>query len=153
MLLNTPFGNVRLLVDEKPMLYKIEQFSLVSTLFPDIQARFKISFDYDQKKPAKSIKCFIENTSADTWIESGERLEAIAFYNDSTKLTLGVNCSFGDAKRYDFDFDGQYIKDGIECLLSETTVSQLFVFAISWIDPLTENNDVQTWYASDPSIQ
>lgn len=153
MMLNTPFGKIRLLVDEKPMPYKIEQLNLVSNLFPDIQARFKISFDYDQKKSAKSIKCVIENISASTSIESGESLEAIAFYNDSTKLTLGFNCSFGDAKDYGFDFDGQYIKDGIECLLSENTASQSFVFAISWVAPLTENNDVQTWYASDPSIQ
>ena len=153
IMLNTPLGKILLLVDRKAAPYKVEQLDPVAVLFPDVQARFKICFDYDQNHPAKSIQCLIENASVRGWVETGECLEAISFYYGTLKLTLGVRGSFGDAADYGFDFDGQHLERGIECLLSERTASQPFVFAVSWIDPVTEENDVQTWYASDPAIQ
>lgn len=152
-MLNTPLGKILLLVDGEVVPYKVEQLGLVPVLFPDIQARFKICFDYDQNHPARSIKCLVENTSVRGWGETGECLEAISFYHATLKLTLGIRGSFGDAVDYGFDFDGQHLEHGIECLLSKRTASQPFVFAVSWIDPVTEDNDVQTWYASDPAIQ
>ena len=152
-MLNTPLGKILLLVDGKAVLYKVEQLNPVAALFPDIQARFKIRFDYDQNHPAKSIQCLVEDASVRGGSETGECLEAISFYQANLKLTLGVRGSFGDAADYGFDFDGQHLERGIECLLNERTASQPFVFAVSWIDPVTDENDVQTWYASDPAIQ
>lgn len=69
--------------------------------------------------------------------QAGENLEAISFYYDDVKLSIGVTADFMQQER-------QIVTNGIEL----TTTSPI-TFIVSWIQPVTENNDVQTFFSVD----
>ena len=84
--------------------------------------------------------------------ESGELLEAVSFYKNGGKITLGCYASFGDSADYGLDYDGSICSDGIEIEVTSETKTREFKFGVCWINNCTEETDVQTWYGADPSI-
>ena len=90
-------------------------------------------------------------------IESGERLELKSFYRDNTKLSIGME---GDAGYYPdgtrsldvYDYDNDYMEDGVSYLILEETKTTKYVFGVAWIEKVTAENDVQTWFGADPTL-
>ena len=79
-------------------------------------------------------------------------------------MSIGLECEAGGmngecaAKKYDYDAD--YLENGMSFLIHSTTKTEHYTFAIAWIDnvwwddPIDENNDrdVETWYGADPAL-
>ena len=86
----------------------------------------------------------------DEW--NDERLEAIAFYEQGGKLTIGCEGWFGEPEEYGYDYDGSYLSNGLEIEITSHTKSKDFLFGVSWLDHCTDENEVQTWFAADPTI-
>lgn len=59
------------------------------------------------------------------------------FYYDDVKLSIGVTADF-------MQQEGQIVTNGIEL----TTTSPI-TFVVSWIQPVTEDNDLQTFFSVD----
>lgn len=45
-----------------------------------------------------------------------------------------------------------YMEDGVLYQIMRDTKTTKFVFGIAWIDNVTAENDVQTWYGADPTL-
>lgn len=44
------------------------------------------------------------------------------------------------------------MEDGVLYQIMRDTKTTKFVFGIAWIDNVTAENDVQTWYGADPTL-
>lgn len=153
-MLSTPFGTIRIYFDSKiTQDVKIRKSKKgQEQLYPDIECAYLLSFEYTADRKKHSFICSIDDTSAAGGIESGEHLEAISFYMGSGKLTIGCESDFGMPEEGRFDFDGAYLKNGFKIEIAPETKSRIFTFAVSWLLNVTNENDVQTWFASDPCI-
>ena len=157
-LLVTPFGRVVLLYDGRPILYYPHEV-VTDDHCPDVNGRYKITFDYICDQGTHKLSCIVDIYGIDgvqVERESGECLEALAFYIDDKKMTIGV---YGEEPGYvdgvinrehDFGYDVAYVDTGLVYEIKSSTESGAFVFGISWIYPCTEENDHQTWFAADP---
>ena len=152
-MLQTPFGCVELLFDNKPIEYQVEKAPKDERLYPDVNGAYLLVYSYIADHNNHLLKCIIHNTKAKATAESGERLEAVAIYLDEGKITIGIEGDFAFPDKEDpYDFDGAFIPNGIEIYINQKTKSQCFAFGVAWILPCTDENDVQTWFAADPTV-
>lgn len=106
--------------------------------------------EQDWKK--HDLKIELQDSGTVGEAETGERLEALSFYKDEGKITLGVKASFGDYQDYGYDYDGALCSDGIEIYVFPYTRPKMYEFGVCWILKCTAETDVQTWYGADLSI-
>lgn len=147
----TPFGFVKLLLDGKEVFFESESVD-IKFKYPDIDGCHYITYDFKADGKPHILSFIIDEMSSTGDIESDEMLEAISFEKDGGKITLGCTASFGDPEDYNLDYDGSYIDNGIEILISSNTKSKCFEFAVSWIQDLNGKDENQTWFASDPFV-
>ncbi|MDO4280536.1 MAG: hypothetical protein Q4C56_02790 [Peptococcaceae bacterium] len=156
-MLLTPLGEIEILFDNEEIEYDYTALLCDPSSFPDLDGRFfiKLNFKPDGKRHTIScrIKGHIPNSNDD--IESGENLELKSFYRGTTKLSIGMEGDSGyfiDGTRASdtYDYDNDYLPDGVEYIVLGTTETEEYVFAIAWIDPFTEENEIQTWEGADP---
>ena len=148
----TPFGKIRVLLDDKPIWFMYRSIDSVDGLFPDAEATYRVVVEVELDGNEHLIKMQLCDCNVSGDPETGERLEAISFYSGKGKITLGCYASFGDYEDYDFDYDGCLCSDGIEIFISPSTKTQKYLFGICWLNECTEETDVQTWYGADPEI-
>ena len=128
------------------------RFQITVQFIPDGQEH-SIAFVFTPECPYKRAK------------ESGERLECQSFYNDRrSKMSIGLACEAGyvGGKRLSdaYDYDADYLVNGMLYRIFPDTKTEQYVFGISWIDDVgwgdpTDNNhdrDIQTWFAADPTV-
>ena len=165
--LKTPFGYVAVVADGQEVEYCIEQLKAEEMLCPDIAGRYKISVDFEPDGKEHLLACILpEALDYKRYPESGERLECQGFYHkDRVKLSIGLECEAGrfpDGARVSdaYDYDADYLENGMAYLIEKNTKSNKYVFGVAWIDNVgweeeidNENDrDVQTWFAADPTI-
>lgn len=151
-MLETPFGNINISFDDKPIDFQIQKASPNKRLYPDITDVYLLTVLYGCDGRQHSLKCYIENCNIIGSPNSGELLEAISFYVDNGKIEIGCECEFNASEYRKQDFDGNYLNDGLEIMIMPSTHSQKFVFGVSWLNECTKQNEVQTWFASDPRM-
>lgn len=151
--LSTPVGSLELLLDDKPVSFSHISIEPNEKLFPDVEAAHRLTYDYVSDGKSHTLSFKIKDCNLEANPETGELLEAVSFYKDNCKLTLGCIASFGDYQDYNLDYDGTLCSDGIEIFITATTKSQTFKFGVCWINECTDGNDVQTWYGADPSVK
>ena len=165
-MLLTPLGEIIILIDGVPVSYSAQEGRKLDVLCPHILGRYQINVQFLPDGNEHTISCiFKPNCSYNRTPESGEQLECQSFYNDRRfKLSIGVECVAGyiggvrDTDEY--DYDAEYLENGMSVLIDGNTKTQHFVFGIAWIDnvgwddPIDDNNDrdVETWYGADPSL-
>lgn len=49
-------------------------------------------------------------------------------------------------------YRNEYMEDGVLYLVMKETKTIKYVFGIAWIENVTTENDVQTWYGADPTL-
>ena len=151
-MLSTPLGDIEIYIDNEKVEYTVKNIGASERLCPDISGRFGIEILYEPDGKQHTISCRIKKDE----IEPGERLELKSFYRENTKLSIGME---GDAGYYSdgtrdsdvYDYDNDYMEDGVSYLIMEDTKTTKYVFGIAWIDNVTVENDVQTWYGADPT--
>ena len=157
-MLLTPLGDIEIYIDNEKVEYTVKNIGASERLCPDISGRFGIEILYEPDGKQHTISCRIKkyHASSRDEIEPGERLELKSFYRENTKLSIGME---GDAGYYSdgtrdsdvYDYDNDYMEDGVSYLIMEDTKTTKYVFGIAWIDNVTVENDVQTWYGADPT--
>ncbi|MDX8362975.1 hypothetical protein [Cytobacillus sp. IB215316] len=153
-MLETPLGHIKLFVNENEVDFtpiKLEKMDLLS---PDVNGRYLIQYNYKTEYKNQTIKCCLPSLNIKGDIQSGERLESIAYYKNDIKLSIGADGEFVDDPYHDpyFDFTGEYLSNGIEYQTTKITKDKVFQFGICWIQPCTDENDDQTWCGADPNI-
>lgn len=163
--LNTPFGEIAVLLDGLPINYAAQKGSDNGVLLPDIKGRYQIEVNYIPDGREHSLSCvFSPVCKYERTPESGERLECQSFYNlQRMKMSIGIECEadYIDGVRYSngYDYDAEYLDNGMAYIIMPGTKTERYVFGIAWIDdvgwdvPLSEwKRDVQTWNAADPTL-
>lgn len=156
-MLVTPLGEIEILIDDKAVLYHAIECKRDKTC-ADLTGRYAITVELLPDGKDHEIQCHIKNhvVSDMDGIESGERLELKSFYHNSCKVSIGMEGEAGylsDGTRAgSYDYDNEYLEDGVSYITFSDTVTKDFVFGIAWIEDVNEENDVQTWFGADPTI-
>ena len=162
----TPFGEIDIMIDGQPVPYTAREGSKIKELCSEVLGRFQIAVHYIPDGKEHSIACvFIPECPYERMQESGERLECQSFYNDrGFKMSVGVECEAGyvGGKRLsdEYDYDADYLVNGMSYLILPGTKTEQYVFGISWIDDVDRNDpggdkhnrDIQTWFGADPTV-
>ena len=164
-MLLTPFGEIKILIDEKPASYSAKEGRKLERLCPHVLGRYQIPIKFIPDGKKHTIACVFEpNCSYERSQESGERLECQSFYNDcGFKLSIGIECEAGYMDGVsvldEYDYDTDYLENGMAFLIDANTKTENYTFGIAWIDNVEWNNpiddnsrDVETWYGADPTL-
>ena len=158
-MLKTPFGNIRMFLDKKEVefnFFKIQN----SKSFLKTET-YSLKYEFKKEKIDKInkhfLKCILEtNFEYESYVETGERLEAISFEVNKGKLTIGTasGLSMAEVDGNGNEFDVEYLKNGIEIAIFEKTRHQIFSFGVSFLENENINleSEVQTWLAADYAI-
>lgn len=160
----TPFGEIKILIDGKAASYTAEEGRKLDDLCPHVLGRYQITVPFSPDGKEHTISCVFQPVcSYKKTPESGEQLECQSFYNDQKfKLSIGLECEAGyiDGVRISdkYDYDADYLENGMSFLIETNTKTERYVFGIAWIDnvgyPVDDHNDrdVETWYGADPTL-
>ena len=161
----TPFGEIEILIDGKATDYTAEEGRKLDVLCPHVLGRYQIAVHFAPDGKEHTIACVFQPVcSYKMTPESGERLECQSFYNNQRfKLSIGLECEagyIGGVRASDvYDYDADYLENGMSFLIETNTKTECYVFGIAWIDDVgwedsIENNkrDVETWYGADPTL-
>jgi hypothetical protein len=79
-------------------------------------------------------------------------------------MSIGLECDIalfdGKHPSGDYDYDADYLDNGMEFIIGPDTKTEIYKFGIAWIAdvgfyaPIDQENDrdAQTWFGADPSI-
>jgi len=149
-MLLTPLGAIKLFVNDEEVEFTAIKLDL-ELRCRDVNGRYLIQYEYKSEMKNQEIKCYIPSIDVKGDVESGESLEALSFYRNDIKLTIGAVGEFtNDTKN--IDYGGDYLNNGIKYVTNHTTADRLFYFGVCWIQPMTEENDIQTWFGADPTL-
>ena len=162
----TPFGEIKILIDGQEVAYSAQEGRKLEVLCPHVLGRYQITVRFIPDGEEHAIACVFEpECSYKRTPESDERLECQSFYNDSRfKLSIGLECeagSIGGIRVCDeYDYDADYLENGMSFLIDENTKTEYYIFGIAWIDnvgwddSIDDNNDrdIETWYGADPTL-
>ena len=120
---------------------------------------YSLKYEFKKEKVDKInkhfLKCILETDfEYESYVESGERLEAISFEINNEKLTIGITAglSMAESDGNNNDFDVEYLENGIEIVIFEKTRNQIFSFGVSFLENVNVENEIQTWFAVDYAI-
>ena len=147
-MLVTPYGKIKLLFDGREVDYSCNP--AVSSRCPEVDGCYRILFEYVPDGNAHELSCLLDMEHEKADPETGENLEAVSFYIGEGKLTLGTEGDFCQDSPY--DFSGDLLKKGIEIHILEATQRRMFVFGVCWMESCSEENDTQTWFGADPTL-
>lgn len=165
MRLNTPFGEVVILVDDIAVAYSIVEKEKKEN-YKEVLGAYRIIVDCIPDGKKHEIKCIIPDMKySDKEPESGEDIECQAFYSCSgEKISICLCCETGflpDGRRWSekYDYDACYLEKGMSYKMLEKTVESRWIFGVAWIDKvldeyeqLDHNRAVQTWLAADVTL-
>ena len=151
-MLKTPFGNIRMFLDKKEVEFNFSKIQNSKSFLKTETYSLKYQFKKEKADKIKKhfLKCILEtNCEYQSYVETGERLEAISFEINKGKLTIGITSGLSMMKfdGNNNDFDVEYLKNGIEIAIFEKTRHQIFSFGVSFLENINLENKVQTWLA------
>ena len=151
-MINTPLGDIEIYIDGKQIDYSAKCLGAMDRLCPDITGRYRVEINLEPDGKEHTISCRIKDytPSEEDDIETGENLELKSFYKDKTKLSIGMEGDSGYYEKYDYDND--YLDDGVQYFIMKDTKTRIYKFGIAWIDNFTDENEAQTWFGADPAI-
>ena len=154
----TPLGEIKVLIDSKPVPYDAQVGRRLENGCPHVLGRYQIEVRFVPDGKEHNIACVFESDcSYKRSPESGERLECQGFYNDNRyKMSIGVECDMVSGK---YDYDADYLENGMSFLIGANTKTDHYTFGIAWIDNVgwddsidDNGRDVETWYGADPTL-
>ena len=117
-MLDTPFGPVRVFINSfKPL-------PIMNHHFPNVDGRYQLIVE--GLKKTSTVRCTIPTYTNTAHPETGENLEAVSFYQNGSKLTLGIQADFEKQR-------GKLLSNGLEIITNEPVK-----FSICWINDVTK---------------
>lgn len=158
IMLETPLGTIEICIDNKPIEYIATPIPVDKTC-KDLDGRYSIQIGFQSDGKEHSISCVIKDHiySKQDGIETGERLELKSFYKGYAKISIGMEGDTGywqNGERVSnlYDYDNEYLVNGVSYKIFSTTKSAVYTFGIAWLVNCTDITDVQTWFGADPTI-
>ncbi len=148
--LKTPFGTIKTIFDGNPIHFHCINIPPDARCFPDVDKAYRIFVDIEPDGKEHKLEFLLTGCEAKAESDTGERMEAVSFYSGEGKITLSCYASFVQYPDWGFDFDGDLREDGIELYISPKTKTKRFLFASSWMEHCTKENETQTWLGADP---
>ena len=96
----SPFGAIKLFVNDEEVRFTAIELENLELYCRDVNGRYLIEHEYKSENQIQKIKCCIPSIDIKKEIESGERLEAISFYKNDIKLTIGIEGEFTDCQLF-----------------------------------------------------
>lgn len=157
IMLTTPLGDIEIYIDNKKIEYVERNIGILDKLCPNVNGRYCIEISFIPDGKFHAISCKIKDyiSSKEDGIESGEQLELKSFYRHNTKLSIdmkGGDRYYSDGTCASDVYDNDYMGDGVSYLILEETKTTRYVFGVAWIENVTAENDVQTWFGADPTL-
>ena len=156
-MLKTPFGNIRIFLDKKEVEFNFSKIQNSKSFLKT--ETYSLKYEFKKEKVDKInkhfLKCILEtNFEYESYVETGERLEAISFEINEGKQTIGTTYGLfmAEVDGNNNDFDVEYLENGIEIVIFEKTRNQIFSFGVSFLENVNVENEVQTWLAADYAI-
>ena len=156
-MLKTPFGNIRIFLDKKEVEFNFSKIQNSKSFLKT--ETYLLKYEFKKEKVDKInkhfLKCILEtNFEYESYVETGERLEAISFEINEGKQTIGTTYGLfmAEVDGNNNDFDVEYLENGIEIVILEKTRNQIFSFGVSFLENVNVENEVQTWLAVDYAI-
>ncbi len=154
-MLKTPVGSLEIQIDNVSTDYVCVPVP-IDGICADVGGRYAIVVHFCPDQAEHTISCKIKNHTPSPLDgpESGENLELYSFYKNGAKLSLGMEGDSGyinDKRLAAFDYDTEYLDDGVQYCILAITKTEKYVFGVAWINKVTEKNDIQTWLAADPT--
>ena len=156
-MLKTPFGNIRMFMDKKEVEFNFSKIQNSKSFLKT--ETYLLKYEFKKEKVDKInkhfLKCILEtNFEYESYVETGERLEAISFEINEGKQTIGTTYGLfmAEVDGNNNDFDVEYLENGIEIVILEKTRNQIFSFGVSFLENVNVENEVQTWLAADYAI-
>ena len=156
----TPMGDITILIDDIETRYVPLKGAPLENLCPDVLGRYQIEIQFLPDGKEHTISCvFPYNKSIKGYGESGEDLECQGFYdNNCIKLSIGTEGETGIPTDYDYDIE--YLNNGMQYIIFPTTRTERYVFGVCWIDDINLEDqsremisrDTQTWFGADPTL-
>lgn len=145
----TPFGQIEIRIDDVPIPYVAVDWS--DPRWPDLDGWFFITIPFEPDGAPHTIACIIRACAQEvkSCIESGENLELQSFFKESVKLSIGTE---GECVTDFYDYDVEYLKNGMVYRILPRTKTSRFVFGIAWMNKYNNDNQYQTWIAADPTM-
>ena len=156
-MLKTPFGNIRIFLDKKEVEFNFSKIQNSKSFLKT--ETYLLKYEFKKEKVDKInkhfLKCILEtNFEYESYVETGERLEAISFEINEGKQTIGTTYGLfmAEVDGNNNDFDVEYLENGIEIVILEKTRNQIFSFGVSFLENVNVENEIQTWFAVDYAI-
>lgn len=155
-MLQTPLGALDIQIDKVSINYTPLSISVHQTC-KDLDGRYAIVIPFYPDQLQHTISCRIKNykNSKNDEPEPGENLELFSFYQNGTKLSIGMvgdaGCINGE-RLATYDYDTEYLADGVQYRVLPITKTTKFIFGVAWINEVTEANNIQTWFGADPTL-
>ena len=155
-MLSTPLGTISIFYDDEKIPYQVIKIDN-DEYCPDLSGRYLVQVNCKPDGTSHTLSCVINKYKASPLddIEPGENLELKSFYKDAVKLSIGMEgdiCYLENGFRTSsYDYDNDYLCDGVSYVLLSITKTCQYKFGIAWINKYTSENENQTWHGADPS--
>ncbi len=139
---STSFGELFLTLDGKTQNFRYFAVDPEKP-FADVSGVYKIEYDFKADGGKHEIKLLLDNPECNAYSDTGERFDAISANIGDGRITLAF------IEPENFDFEIEFMKNGIILRSNENTSSQTLKFGVCWIDKLPSADDIQTWLGAD----
>ena len=143
-MLQTPFGQINILVDGVAMHYEAVPFDYIKPPVKDkpIAGCYRIHISVEN---CRSIQCILEleNENIDVSGSSGERYLCKEFEAGTTMLAIG-------GEDENLAFESEQVKNGMEYRIVNK-IDEV-VFGVAWAIDYEGIDDVRVWFAADPTV-
>lgn len=158
MLLTTPLGRIKLFIDSEQIVYRYEKITNNRTC-PDLSGHYLICVNYIPNGNIHTISCVLDGhiPNMSDEVETGENLELKSFWKNRTKLSIGMTGDSGylaDGTRLnpDFDYDNEYLSNGVLYRILPHTKTTMYKFGIAWLENCSVDREVRHGSVQTPHI-
>jgi len=152
-MLKTPLGEIEIRIDDAAIEYTAVREKTGSPWDEELDGRYFITVNIPEDGNKHYISCIIKDYdgSDEDYEDTGERLELKNFIKNGAKLSIGTEGDSSFPREYqEYDYNIEYLNNGMAYITGRETKTTRFVFGIAWINNPTAENDAYTWYGADP---
>ncbi len=149
--INTPFGAIKVLVDDEETCVDYESLDPSQMNYPDIDGIYRLVVRLNPNGKEHTVKLLLDSTTEKGEIDGGENLIALSFYKGNGMITIATNAELQEEKTFNF-ITGNYLRNGLELHIGADSQRNIITFGIAWTEEIDDGNDIQVWNAADPSF-
>ncbi len=149
--IETPFGTLKVFVDDKETWVDYESLDPSEMNYPDIDGIYRLIVRLNPNGEEHIVKLLLDSAKVKGEIDGSENLIALSFYEGNGMITIATNAELQEEKTNNF-ITGNYLRNGLELHIGSESQINIFTFGIAWTEKIDDGNDSQVWNAANPSF-